>query len=90
MTTCEAFKLLLRCHAAIIANTARAVDGFVHRWPWAVIFIVVAASVATSYAMIGQARAERDHASAKSYRYEQTIDSLGVAMELHGMKYKRQ
>lgn len=90
ITTTRAAGLALRYTWLTVRGMARGVNRFVHRWPWLVIFMVVAASVATSFAMIGAARVERDQASAQSYRYEQTLDSLSVAMELHGMKYKRQ
>lgn len=84
--------LQLALYGALLAavKAVQSVNRFVHRWPWLVIFMVVAASVAVSFGMIGAARVERDQASAQSYRYEQTLDSLSVAMELHGMKYKRQ
>lgn len=82
MTTLEAFKMLIHCHAVIIGNTARAVNRAVHRWPWAFIIIILLAATASSFAFIGQARAERDRAHHDMVALQDTIDTMRCQMEI--------
>ncbi len=81
MKTSEAFRQLLRCHAAITVNTWRAVNRAVHRCPWLFITAAVMASAAVSYANIGSARAERDHANREMAAMMDTIATYRAVVD---------
>lgn len=81
LTTPQALRLLMRCHAAIVANILHAIHRFVTRRPYAAITLVILASVAVSASSIMKARAERDSANHAMVKLQQQVESLSCAVE---------
>lgn len=83
LTTRQAIVYTLRLEWHITKNIAKAIDKFVHRFPWAVLFVIVATAVTTSYVEIGKARAERDSYNQKMVQMENIIQSYEAGKEAH-------
>lgn len=81
MTTTQALRQLLRCHAAIAVNTALGIHRFVTRRPWLALFVVAVASVTFSAASIMRARAERDTALHREVQLRQQVETLKCVAE---------
>ena len=82
VTTSEAFKYIGRFTAVIVRNIIRAIDKAAHRWPWAFIFAILLASTVISFALIGQARAERDSYNKEAARLQALVDSYTAGKEV--------
>lgn len=80
VTTTEAFKYIGRFTAVIVRNVSKAIDKAAHRWPWAFIIVVLLASTVTSFTLIGQARAERDHYNKENYQLTQELSKYKAAL----------
>jgi hypothetical protein len=74
-TTSEAAILILRLYWQVIKNITKAINAFVHKYPWIIVFVVLMTSVILSYINIGQARAERDSYNARMAHMQDTIDT---------------
>lgn len=81
MTTPQALRQLVRCHAVIVLNTIRGIHSFVTRKPWLAMFIIAVVSTALSAASIMQARAERDAALKKQAQLQQQVEQLSCLAE---------
>ena len=83
-TTKEALKYILRFALVILRNMFRAIDKAAHRFPWAFIFAVLLASTVISFALIGQARAERDSYNKENYQLTQELSKYKAALGTKG------
>lgn len=81
MTTPQALRQLVRCHAVIAVNTVRGIHLFVTRKPWLAMFLLAVASFALSATSIMQARAERDAALKKQAQLQQQVEQLSCLAE---------
>lgn len=84
VTTSEAFKYILRFTAVIIRNVCKAIDKAVHLCPWAFIIAVLLVSTVISFALIGQARAERDSYNKENYQLTQELSKYKAALGVKG------
>lgn len=78
----EGIQLIYEGCKMICKETARLINNAVHRWPYAFMLAEAAILFILSFASIGQARAERDHAAKQAYKNEQRADSLALTGEL--------
>ena len=81
MTTPQAIRQLVRCHATIAVNTWNGINSFVTRRSWLAVGAVALVSVAASAACIMSARAERDRAQQAQARLQQQVEQLTCSME---------
>ena len=80
-TTREALKYIHRFTLVIMRNLFKAIDNAAHRWPWQLSGIVLVSCVITSYVLVGQARAERDHYNKENYQLTQELSKYKAAVE---------
>ena len=78
MTTTQAFRQLIRCHAIIAVNVWNSINFFVTRRSWFALALVILIGSAASSMCIMSARAERDRAQAK---LQQQVEQLKVENE---------
>lgn len=81
MKTSTALCTILRCHAVIIVNAARAVDTLVKAQPWAFVVGFALLAFITSSVCVGNARAERDHARSVMASMQDTIYNYRMLVE---------
>lgn len=86
VTTTEAFMYIGRFTLVIVRNLSKAIDKAAHQWPWAFIIVVFLASTVTSFVLIGQARAERDHYNKENYQLTQELSKYKAALGVDGSK----
>lgn len=84
VTTSEAILYIGRLAAVIIRNVCNAINKAAHRFPWAFIITVLLASTVTSFALIGQARAERDSYNKENYQLTQELSKYKAALDVKG------
>lgn len=80
-TTKEALVYSILYASVFFRNLWRTVNGFAHRWPWALIGAVLVVCTITSYVCIGQARAERDYYNKENYKLTQELSKYKAAVE---------
>lgn len=85
-TTQEAAKYILRFAVVILRNFIKCIDRAAHRWPWQLAGIILVVCVITSFALIGQARAERDHYNKENYQLTQELSKYKAALGVDGSK----
>lgn len=76
MTTKQAFRQLIRCHAIITVNTWNGINYLVTRQSWITLGVVLATCVTVSAACIMSARAERDMAQKKQAELQEQVEQL--------------
>lgn len=77
----EATQMVGRYLGIIARNTWRAVDRFVHGWPWVAIIATAIIATVISFYGIGQARAERDKAVGKQYQLQKQVEQYQIISE---------
>ena len=82
MTTSQAFRQLLCCHAIIAVNTWNGINYLVTRRSWLTLATVTIVSIAISAICIMSARAERDHSLKRQAYLQQQIEQLQIAAEM--------
>lgn len=78
MTTTQAFRQLIRCHAIIAVNIWNAINFFVTRRSWLALALVILIGSAASAMCIMSARAERDRAQQAQAKLQQQVEQLKV------------
>lgn len=68
--------------AIVAKETVKRVNNAAHQWPYAFMLAEAAVLVMLSFMFIGQARAERDHASKRYTEARNTADSLAITNEM--------
>lgn len=81
VSTWEATQMVGRYLGIIARNAWRAIDRFVHGWPWVVIIATLIVATVISFYGIGQARAERDKAVGKQYQLQKQVGQLAIIQE---------
>lgn len=76
MTTRQALRQLVRCHATIAVNTWNGINYLVTRRSWITLGIVCVTCVAVSAVCIMSARAERDTAQKKQAELQEQVEQL--------------
>lgn len=89
MKTSEAIGTIIRCHAIIVVNAARAIDRLVKAQPWAFIIGCGLIVFVASGVGVGNARAERDHANKQMVALQDTLDNYKLLVESYQYKYNR-
>jgi hypothetical protein len=81
MTTTQAFRQLIRCHAIIAVNVWNSINFFVTRRSWFALALVILIGSAASAMCIMSARAERDRAQQAQAKLQQQVEQLKVENE---------
>ncbi len=81
VTTKEALMYIWRFALVVLRNLWKGIDNAAHRWPWALVGLVLIACTIMNYVCIGQARAERDHYNKENYQLTQELSKYKAAVE---------
>lgn len=81
LTSWEALKYIAKLWWVITRNTGKAINKFVHLFPWAVIITTIIISFIVSFVQISKARAERDKCDHILVKTQQQLQNYKIMYE---------